>query len=47
MSALLNTHKPHRTHADPSAEIKDILLAFSGHFAPGLPVISFIFACPT
>ena len=42
MSALLNTHNPHDTQAEPLVEIKGIFLAFSGHLAPGLPVNSFI-----
>ena len=42
MSALLNTHNPQDTQAEPAFEINGICLLFSGHLAPGLPIISFI-----
>jgi len=42
MSALLNTQSPHDTQAEPLVLISGIRLAFSGHFAPTLPVNSFI-----
>jgi hypothetical protein len=41
-SAFPNTHKPHDTQAEPLAEISGMLLLFSGHLAPGLPINSFI-----
>ena len=47
MSLLEYTHKLQETQAEPLVEISGICLLFSGHLALGLPIISFMSACPT
>ena len=46
MSLFEYTHNWQETQAEPFCEISGICLLFSGHFALGLPIISFMSACP-
>jgi hypothetical protein len=46
MSALEYTHNEQETQAEPSLLISGIAFLFSGHFAPTLPIIAFMSACP-
>lgn len=47
MLDLPSTHSLQRLHAEPSVLIRSIRPAFSGHKAPGLPVISFSTSAPS
>ena len=44
MSAFEYTHNPQETQAEPADEISGIAFRFSGHLAPGLPIISLMSA---
>ena len=44
MSAFEYTHNLHDTQAEPAFEMSGICFEFSGHLAPGLPIIVFISA---
>jgi hypothetical protein len=44
ISALEYTQSEHETQALPALLISGICLLFSGHLAPGLPIISFMSA---
>ena len=44
MSLFEYTHKEQETQAEPFVLISGICLLFSGHLAPGLPIISFMSA---